>query len=73
MDFERGFQNLICPGVDWDCASERLAIEAAHVALRIVEAHEPVHLRNGVKRLVDGLLPLGRSRTRRSYLDESSK
>src|SRR4029077_10673477 len=49
------------------------AVEAAHVALRIVEAHEPVHLRHGGEGVVDRFLQLAASGTGRGDLDESAQ
>jgi hypothetical protein len=56
---------LIGPGVDGDGAGRGFAVETAHVAVRIVEAHEPVDLGHRGKRLVDRLLqvvPIGAGR-----------
>jgi hypothetical protein len=58
--------------VHGDGAGEGFAVEAAHVVLRIVEAHEPVHLRHGGEGVVDRFLQIAASGTGRGDLDESA-
>ena len=55
MQVKRGFQHLIGPGVDGDAPVAGLAIEPANVAVRIVEAHQPMDLCHRGKRLIDRL------------------
>lgn len=73
IELDGHFQHLIGPSVHGDGAGEALAVEAAHVALRIVKAHEPVHLRYGGKGVVDRFLQVAASGTGRGNLDKSAQ
>jgi hypothetical protein len=59
--------------VDGDGAGRGFAVETAHVAVRIVEAHEPVDLGHRGKRLVDRLLQVVPMGAGRGNLDKSAE
>jgi hypothetical protein len=48
-----GFEHLIGPVMNLNRAQRRTAIEPAHIAVRLVKAHEAVHRGDGRERGLD--------------------
>jgi len=73
VEIPRRLQNLVGPRMHADRRRDRAPVETAHVAGRIVEAHQPVHRRDGVEGLVDGRVHRGRRATGDGDLDEGAE
>jgi hypothetical protein len=53
LELEGGPQHGVGPGMDGDRARPSIVVEARHVAGRIVEAHQVMHLGYHLERRVD--------------------
>ena len=70
MKIECHIENRVGPGMHGDRFGTGIAVEAADVAVLVVEAHEPVHRRDRCERRLDGRFHRDRRRAGDGDFDE---
>src|SRR5262249_30294936 len=70
IEIDRGLEHLKGPGIDGERARACCAVETSDVAVRVVEAHERMHLADGAEGGIDGGLHGARRGARDRDLDE---